>query len=479
MQFTRFRLDGTVRQTGSHFFYAVFDRLSVPAYGPNFLRPIALLLLITPFFISCGSSNNKNNKVDSSQSGLQLPQISPLPAAEKNRLSLGCKDWFDSVLKGRGFNGGIVVAKKGEIVFEAYEGSTNLDGKDTVNSNTPFHIASVSKTFTAMAVLKLWQDGKLQLDDLFSKYFPDFNYAGVTIRTLLNHRSGLPNYVHFMEHLGWDRDRMVTNVDVLQSLISRKADLTDIAPANTRFTYCNTNYALLALLIEKLSGGTYATYLQQTFFKPLGMQHTFVYDTTMRQQVTLSYDGRGREMIFTNLDAVYGDKNIYSTPRDILQWDRVLYTNQLFSTATLAEAFKPYSNERKGIRNYGLGWRMFNFANGEQVVYHNGWWHGNNASFVRLLADSATIIVIGNKFNRGIYHAREMGSLFGQYDETDVEEDGNDSSKSSAADAQKKEMPVIKKPIKKAPKRAINKKEPKNKKVAKPIKKAVRKKYRK
>ena len=114
----------------------------------------------------------------------------------------------------------------------------------------PFHIASVSKTFTAMAVLRLWQDGKLNIDDEFSKYFPSFNYPGVTIRTLLDHRSGLPNYVHFMENMGWDKKVNVTNEDVLNFLINRKAEMTDIGTADRRFMYCNTNFALLALLIE-------------------------------------------------------------------------------------------------------------------------------------------------------------------------------------------------------------------------------------
>lgn len=319
------------------------------------------------------------------------------------------------MLKGRGFNGGIIVAKKGNIVFEEYMGTGHLNSNDTVNASTPFHIASVSKTFTAMAVLKLAQDGKLNIDDEFVKYFPSFNYPGVTIRTLLNHRSGLPNYVHFMEQLKWNKKKYVLNEDVLDYLITRKGELKDIARPNTRFAYCNSNYALLALLIEKVTGIKYPRFMQQTFFKPLQMQNTFVFDTSMINTVNPSYDWKGELVPFNFLDAVYGDKNIYSTAHDLLTWDKALYCCQLFNDSTLTEAFTPYSNEKPGIKNYGLGWRMNIYPNGKKMIYHNGWWHGNNAAFIRLVEDSATIIVVGNKFNRNIYHAKEMAPLFGDY----------------------------------------------------------------
>ncbi|MEO6547911.1 MAG: serine hydrolase, partial [Ferruginibacter sp.] len=313
------------------------------------------------------------------------------------------------------FNGGIVVAKKGNIVFEAYNGTGRPGGTDTITDSTSFHIASVSKTFTAMAVLKLWQDGMLNIDDEFSNYFTNFNYPGVTIRSLLNHRSGLPNYVHFMEEMGWNKKIYITNQDVLDFLITRKAELANIGSPDRRFAYCNTNFALLALLIEKVSGKKYSEYLQQTFFTPLEMKHTFVYNNTDSGKVTTSYDWRGKLIGQNFLDLVYGDKNIYSTPRDLLTWDRALTSGLLFNAKTLAEAYTPYSNEKAGIRNYGLGWRMNNYPSGKKMIYHNGWWHGNNAVFIRLLEDSATIVVLGNKYNQGIYHAKDLANLFGNY----------------------------------------------------------------
>lgn len=380
-------------------------------------------LSVAFLFTSCGGSTGQQEKqpVDSL---IALPP-GTLSEAETEKYRIACKAWYDTSLKANGFNGGIIVAKKGSIVFEDYVGSAHLNGTDTINASTPFHIASVSKTFTAMAVLKLAQEHKLDIDDELVKYFEAFNYPGVTIRTLLNHRSGLPNYVYFFEKLNWDKEKYVLNEDVLDYVINKKAMLKDITTPNTRFSYCNTNYALLALLIEKVSGLKYPSYLQQAFFKPLQMQNTFVYDTTLSANVSPSYDWKGELIPWNFLDAVYGDKNIYSTPKDLLIWDKALNCCKIFTDSTLSEAYLPYSNERPGIRNYGLGWRMNVYPNGKKMIYHNGWWHGNNATFIRLLQDSATIIVVGNKFNRNIYHAREMAQIFGDYGSgVDEEEDG-------------------------------------------------------
>ncbi|HJU45410.1 MAG TPA: serine hydrolase, partial [Chitinophagaceae bacterium] len=115
------------------------------------------------------------------------------------------------------------------------------------------------------------------------------------------------------------------------------------------------------------------------------------------------------------LDDVYGDKNIYSTVRDMLKWDQALYAGPLFTQQTLDSAFAPYSFEKEGKRNYGLGWRMTLLDNGKKLLYHNGWWHGNNTVFIRLLDEKATIIVLGNKFNRKIYSTKYICDQFGKY----------------------------------------------------------------
>lgn len=388
------------------------------------LHTVLFSLFLSVLLLSCGNTTVNKTPITVDSTALFLPAPGKISQSEEEFLKAGCERWYDSVLLRSGFNGGMIVAKKGNVVFEAYHGTGHWNSNDTVTATTPFHIASVSKTFTAMAVLKFWQDGKLNIDDELSKYFPEFNYPGVTIRSLLNHRSGLPNYVYFMETLGWDKKTYIKNADVLNYLVTRKAEITNIASPNTHFTYCNTNYALLALLLEKISGTKFPVLLQQIFFTPLQMKNTFVFDTAMIQKVNPSYDWRGRIMAYNFLDAVYGDKNVYTTPRDLLNWDRALSSGKLFSEKTLEAAFTPYSNEKPGIRNYGLGWRMNVYPSGKKMIYHNGWWHGNNAAFIRLIQDSATIIVVGNKFNKGIYHAKDMANLFSHYGASEEEEEG-------------------------------------------------------
>ncbi len=315
------------------------------------------------------------------------------------------------------------MSKNGNIIFEAYKGTAHLRGTDTINANTPFHIASVSKTFTAMAVLKLWEQNKLNIDSSYSFYFPSFNYPGVTVRSLLSHRSGLPNYLYFMEELGWDKSKFLTNQDVLDTLIARKADIKNIGTPNSRFNYCNTNYALLALLVEKISGQSFPHFMDSTFFHPLQMHHSFVYTPADSNRITPSYDWRGVEIGNGFLDNVYGDKNIYSTVRDLLNWDRALSKTNILKPSTLQQAYSPYSNERPGIKNYGLGWRMNIYSANNKVIFHNGWWHGNNAVFIRLIPEDATIIVVGNRYSNAIYKAKQLISVFSQVDITEDTEE--------------------------------------------------------
>lgn len=376
----------------------------------RFINIFSISLVILFFGSSCSSKSSKVKPVPVDTVISYAPVYThKLPEAEVSRLHNEVQDWYEKKLLRTGFNGGILVAKDGEVVFEDYHGFYNLRKKDSLTKHSAFHLASVSKTFTAMATLKLVEMGKLSLDDNVKKFFPQFPYDNVTVKLLLSHRSGLPNYLYFMQELGWDIKKHASNQDVLEYLIKYKPAATK---PDTHFTYCNTNYALLGLIIEKASGESYADFIKQQFFKPLHMDDSYVYNISDSATAMPSYDYRGRQEAFTFLDCGIGDKNIYSTPEDLLKWDQALYTNKLFSKEILEKAFTPYSNEKPGIRNYGYGWRMNVYPDGKKIIYHNGWWHGNNAVFIRLIQDTATIIVLGNKYNRNIYEAKEMEKFF-------------------------------------------------------------------
>jgi CubicO group peptidase (beta-lactamase class C family) len=320
------------------------------------------------------------------------------------------------------FNGAMLVAKNGKIIFEKYNGYQHLEVKDLIDENSSFHLASVSKTFTGMAICKLWEEGKLKLTDTVSTFLSGFNYFGVTIQTLLDHRSGLPNYVHTLTEKEYKGKKMITNQDVLAFLIKNKKTLSFGKP-DKDFNYCNTNYALLALIIEKVSGKTFSEYLSTTFFEPMEMKHTFVFTPEMEDKVMPSYNWKSQKEPFMYLDGVYGDKNIYSTPRDMLKWDSVLTYGKMFKPETLEAAYRGYSNERRGIKNYGLGWRLYLYPNNKKIIYHNGWWHGNNTFFSRMVEDSVTIIVLGNRFNKHIYETRKLYTAFGNNEQIDNEEE--------------------------------------------------------
>jgi CubicO group peptidase (beta-lactamase class C family) len=161
--------------------------------------------------------------------------------------------------------------------------------------------------------------------------------------------------------------------------------------------------------------------MRDSVFLPLGMTNTFVFSIKDTANYVPTYMG-SRPFLLDFLDCTYGDKNIYSTVRDLLKWDAALYQNSFVSAATLDSAIIPRSHETPSKHNYGYGWRLF-YSNGDTIIYHNGRWHGSNTVFARMPQDTTTVIVLGNKFNRNIYKAKEIFSVFtGKRDTTTLVE---------------------------------------------------------
>lgn len=331
-----------------------------------------------------------------------------LSSAETRKMIAGLESFYTHDLGSR-FNGAMLVARKGVVIFEKYQGYANFSTKTPIDRYTSFQLASTSKPFTAMAVLYLQQQGRLDIHDPIQKYFPKFPYPGVTIKSLLNHRSGLPNYLYFCDGVPKFRSALMSNQDLMDYMVAnhpRRA----YAP-NTHYNYCNTNYAVLGALIEKVSGMPLKDYLHQTFFGPLGMNHTYVFNPATDRigaGQALTYDARTRPIANQCFDGVVGDKNVYSTVEDLLKWDQALYDGELFTPKTLREAFTPYSNEHPGIKNYGLGWHLLVYPDSSEVVYHNGWWHGNTSVFYRFIDDSTTLIILSNRYNKMVYHVQPI-----------------------------------------------------------------------
>ena len=377
----------------------------------NLLYPLVYPLAIAILFGCNTSSQQAAGPVGSIAHVATTPKS--LSDEEFQYYSNVVKNHFEGSLLNRGFNGQVLIAKNGTVVFQKTVGFADMRTKDSLSENTPMHIASVSKTFTGMAILHLMETGSLNLDDTLGKYFPGFPYTDVTVKMLLSHRSGLPNYLNYLSLLK-KNDTCYSNQDVLNSLFTLQPRLE--SRSGTRFNYSNTNYVLLAMIVEKVTGEHFPAYLKRIFFDPLQMTNTFVYANQDSLAPTPSFAWTGKFWESDPFDCTYGDKNIYTTAYDLLKWDQALSSGQLFKKETLDAAYTPLSNERRSIHNYGLGWRMMIFPNGKKFVYHNGRWHGSNAVFVRFPDENATMILIGNKYNRNIYHAAAKAyNIFGNY----------------------------------------------------------------
>jgi CubicO group peptidase (beta-lactamase class C family) len=308
-----------------------------------------------------------------------------------------------------------LVAKDGQIIYERYQGLGNREENIAIEQNTPLHIASVSKVITATAILLLVNHNKIGLDQKVNTILEDFPYPEITVRTLLDHRSGMRNYAYFTEDKDvWDRKKTLTNQDILNLLVEKNIQLE--STTDTRFAYCNTNYAVLASIIEKVTEMSYPQAMKEMVFKPLGMNDSYVFEHDKHLETALpSYKGSNIRLAYDYLDAVYGDKNIYSTPRDLLKFDMARKAPTFLHKKLRDQIYVGYSNERKGTKNYGLGVRLIEWETGQKFVFHNGWWHGNTSSYITLMKEGVTIIALSNKFNKNIYAVRKLAPVFGDY----------------------------------------------------------------
>ena len=386
-------------------------------------RPFLYSFLAFAFlsFISCKEKNQPTKKA--SQVVIDtFPHIYPNVEKQKkltknfisennHKIDLFYKKYWDK----NKVSGGLLVAKNGQIIFERYSGYSNFDTKEEIDMNTPIHLASVTKRITAAAIMILVNAGKLELDQKVNTILPTFPYPEITVRTLLNHRSGLTNYAYYFDDTKkWSHSKQVTNQDILDIFVKYNAPLD--FKTDKRFAYCNTNYAMLALIIEKATGLSYREAMKKIIFEPLKMENTFVIDYSKEyKKECQSYKGNYRFHELNHLETVYGDKNIYSTPRDLLKFQQAVASKKYLTPELVDEVFKGYSYEQRGTRNYGLGIRMMEWKDGKQLFYHNGWWHGNTTSYVDLRDENVIIIALSNKYTTMTYKSFLLATLFGDY----------------------------------------------------------------
>ena len=294
------------------------------------------------------------------------------------------------------FNGTILFADQGNVIIKKAYGFADLREKDSLKIDAAFQLASVSKPLTALAVLWLKERGYLSLEDSVQRFFPQFPYEGITIRMLLSHRSGLPNYMYFSEEYWPDRNIPISNQDVVCLMQTYQPNIYYIP--DYRYNYCNTNYALLAAVVEQVSGLSFDQFMEQYIFEPTGMYDSYVYTKSTDQETehsTLGYH-LGRVAEDNYLNGVTGDKGVYSTVDDLFRLDQALIKRTILSEESLQEAYHAAHPELYDHDNYGLGWRINQQPDCSKIVFHSGWWKGYRTHFFRLLHKKQTIIVLSN-----------------------------------------------------------------------------------
>ncbi len=309
---------------------------------------------------------------------------------------------IDSVLqikaKQNYFNGNVLVAYKGSCIYNESFGYADLYKRKELKNDDVFQLASVSKQFTAMAIMILKDRNLLAYDDSVTKYIPDFPYPRITVRMLLNHTSGLPNYYWLVEH-HWNGKKAPDNEDILKMLAEHKLNL--YFTPGRRWDYSNTGYIVLASIVERISGQVFADFMHDNVFKPLQMNNSFVYSSALSNTkkdhlIGYYYRGRRYRMIPETVnDGAVGDKGVYSTTEDLFKWDQALYKNTLVSDSTFSEAISSFKLRGKYEIPYGFGFRIRK-RNNKKIAYHHGKWNGFRTSLLRYVEDTNTVIVLNH-----------------------------------------------------------------------------------
>ncbi|MBL7827825.1 MAG: serine hydrolase [Saprospiraceae bacterium] len=307
-------------------------------------------------------------------------------------------------------NGCVLVAEKGHILYNKSFGYADEAKKRKLDENSIFELASVSKQFTAMAIVILKEKGKLGFDDKLSKHIPELAaYENITLRQMLNHTSGLPDYVFNLDSL-FDKSKISTNHDLVNIFQKHKPAL--LFKPGTKWAYSNTGYDLLAVVVERASGMLFGDFLRKAIFKPLKMNNTFVYSRRLAPKQLdnyaygYTYSEQSKKYVLPDeeeysrfvvwLDGIAGAGGISSTVMDLLKWDRALYKHKLVSAESMKSVFSDPGVSKAISERYGFGWFLESFADLGKIVNHSGGWPGYRTFIDRHIDKDKTIIVLLN-----------------------------------------------------------------------------------
>lgn len=371
------------------------------------MRKLLLFFIVSLFLISCSSKDEKQYTVEEVQSWpvVDIDMIfNDLDKPYLDKKAAQIDKSFQNLKKKTTFNGTVLYAEKGRIVLEKAYGVRDLKKKKgDLTVDDVYQLSSVSKMFTAEAIMILKSRQLIDYDVDIKTYIPEFPYDGITIRMLLTHRSGLSRYETLADNHWPNKKIPFTNSDMIDYYIKYKPD--PYFKPDNGFHYCNVNYALLASIVERVSGKSFVDFMRDDVFDAVGMHDSYIYDMPTDTMVSLYlpncvqgyYVGRRRPRQAQNeyLNGVKGDKIMFSNVEDMYRFKVAIDYGLFVPDSIQAEAFVPGSPKySKRKDNYGFGWRISRKY--PDCYYHYGWWKGYRSFFMFDKKNDRTIIVLTN-----------------------------------------------------------------------------------
>ena len=362
----------------------------------------SFLFFLGIFSLISNTSSSKDTLVETEQ--LLPEQLEKVPVNlvvhYPKKATTKVRSKLDSLLKRihkrHDFHGAVLVAKNKKIVYQNQIGTADFKKKTLLNKESVFQLASVSKQFTAAAIMLLQQRNQLKLTDTVNTYFPNFPYKDVTIKTLLNHTGGLPKYFWIAEHK-WQQKKAPSNNEMMELLTT--SNVQRFFKPGRNFDYSNTGYFVLASIVEKISGISFGSFLKQNIFEPLQMTHSYVYsfenDSIRENQLDgyrLHRGWRHVKIRSTVNDAIVGDKNVYTTAEDLFKWTQGLNSGNLLSKESLALMFTKGETIYGRKVPYGFGFRID--TKDKNSIYHYGKWNGFSTGLTTYLEDDLVVIIL-------------------------------------------------------------------------------------
>ncbi|TYQ07348.1 UNVERIFIED_ORG: CubicO group peptidase (beta-lactamase class C family) [Zoogloea ramigera] len=323
--------------------------------------------------------------------------------AHSSDVTASLRNYFSQCHAARVCNGSVLVARAGKVVYEDAFGDVGIDGQGTLSTAHAFDIGSVSKQFTAAAVLRLVDHGKLRLDDTVDRHLPGFPYPRMTLRQLLNHSAGVPDAMaHYTQLLRSGKaNAPMLGEDVVQVLAATAA-VPKSAPGE-RFEYSNTGYLLLARVVSHVTGLSFADFLQREFFGPLRMSNTGLRMPGNEAGIAArAYGFRGaadgQRRPYDQIPGFYmqGAGGIYSTVGDLLIWSRALRSGVAMSANAWREATTPTRLQDGSLVPYGFGFGLRPSALQQPRISHGGHWRAFKAELSHLPAQDIDIVILSN-----------------------------------------------------------------------------------